>query len=55
MKLTSNPLAVIILVILFGSIGITSALGWWATECGQQAAVFTQGLPPQPACEHQTG
>lgn len=43
MKLTSNPLAVIILVILFGSIGITSALGWWATESSKQAAVFTQG------------
>lgn len=43
MKLTSKPLAVILLVILFGSIGITSALGWWATESTKQAAVFTEG------------
>lgn len=43
MKLTSKPLAVILLIILFGSIGVTSALGWWTTESTKQAAVFTEG------------
>jgi hypothetical protein len=43
MKLTSKPLAVIILVILFGSIGVTTALGWWSTESTKQAAKFTDG------------
>ena len=43
MKLTAKPLAVIILVILFGSIGITTALGWWSTKSTKQTAKFTDG------------
>lgn len=52
MKLTSKPLAIIIVVILFGSIGITTALGWWSTESRKQAATFTEGEfagQPNPA------
>lgn len=52
MKLTSKPLAIIILVILFGSIGITTALGWWSTESRKQAATFSEGEfagQPNPA------
>lgn len=52
MKLTSKPLAVILLVILFGSIGVTTALGWWSTESSKQAATFTEGEfagQPNPA------
>jgi hypothetical protein len=52
MKLTSKPLAIIIVVILFGSIGITTALGWWSTESLKQAATFTEGEfagQPNPA------
>jgi len=43
MKLTSKPLAVIILLILFGSISLTTALGWWSTESRKQAATFQSG------------
>ena len=52
MKLTSKPLAIIIVVILFGSIGITTALGWWSTENSKQVATFTEGEfagQPNPA------
>jgi len=43
MTLTSKPLAIIILVILFGGIAISSQLGWWATESSRQPARFTVG------------
>lgn len=43
MTLTSKPLAAIVLVILFGGILFTSAMGWWKTESTKQAAKFTTG------------
>ena len=43
MTLTSKPLAVIILVILFVGIAIGAALGAWQTESTKVAATFTDG------------
>ncbi len=43
MRLTSKPLAVIIVVILFGGILFSSALGWWQTENTKTAATYTEG------------
>lgn len=43
MRLTSKPLAVIILVVLFGGILFSSALGWWQTESSKEAATFAEG------------
>jgi hypothetical protein len=43
MTLTSKPLAAIVLVILFGGIFSSSALGWWQTESTKEAATFTEG------------
>jgi len=43
MTLTSKPLAVIVLVILFGGILFSSAMGWWLTESTKEAATFTGG------------
>ena len=52
MTLTSKPLAVIILVALFGGILFSSAMGWWQTESLKEAATFTEGEftgQPNPA------
>jgi len=52
MTLTSKPLAVIILVMLFGGILFSSGLGWWQTESSKEAATFTEGKfagQPNPA------
>ncbi len=43
MKLTSAPLAIIIVAVLFGGIGLTSALNWWQTESSKVPAVYTTG------------
>lgn len=43
MTLTSKPLAVIVVLILFGGILVSDALGWWKTESTKQAAVFATG------------
>jgi hypothetical protein len=43
MTLTSKPLAVLVLVILFGGILFSSAMGWWQTESTKEAATFTEG------------
>ena len=43
MTLTSKPLAVIVLVILFGGILFSSAMGWWLTESTKEAATFNEG------------
>jgi len=52
MTLESKPLAVIILVVLFGGILFSSALGWWQTESSKEAALITEGEfagQPDPA------
>jgi len=52
MTLTSKPLAVIILAVLFGGILFSSVLGWWRTESSKDAATFTEGEfagQPDPA------
>lgn len=43
MTITSKPLAFIVFVIMFGSIGISSAFGWWETESTKEPAKFTEG------------
>lgn len=43
MKLKSKPLAVILFVILFGSIAFTTAMNWWQTESNKVPAKFTEG------------
>ena len=43
MNLTSKTLAAIILVILFGGIVFSTAMGWWATESSKVAATYTEG------------
>ncbi|MEP7136402.1 MAG: hypothetical protein ABI904_15845 [Chloroflexota bacterium] len=43
MNLTSKPLAVIVLVIMFGGIFFSSAMGWWATESTKVPVTFTEG------------
>jgi len=43
MTLSSKPLAITILVILFGGILFSNALGWWQTESTKQAATFSKG------------
>jgi hypothetical protein len=43
MKLASKPLALAILVILFGGIMATTAMNWWKTESSKVPAVYTEG------------
>ena len=43
MTLTSKPLAALVVVILFGGIFFSSALGWWQTESTKEAAKITSG------------
>ena len=43
MTLTSKPLAVVVLVMLFGGIFFSSAMGWWATESTKEPVTFTEG------------
>jgi hypothetical protein len=43
MNLTSKPLAAIILIMLFGGISFTTAMGWWQTESTKQPATYTEG------------
>ena len=43
MTLTSKPLAVIVLVMMFGGISFSSAMGWWATESTKEPVTFTEG------------
>lgn len=43
MTLTSKPLAVIVLVLMFGGIAFSSAMGWWATESTKEPATYTEG------------
>jgi hypothetical protein len=43
MKLNSFPLAISIFILLFGGIGITSAMNWWQTESTKIPAKYTEG------------
>jgi hypothetical protein len=43
MTLTSKPLAFIVLIIMFGGIGLSSAIGWWETESTKEPAKYTEG------------
>ena len=43
MTLTSKPLAVIVLVTIFGGILFSSAMGWWATTSSKEPVTFTEG------------
>ena len=43
MKLKSIPLGILILVILFGGIGVTSAMNLWQTESSKIPARYTEG------------
>jgi hypothetical protein len=43
MMMTSKPLAVIILALIFGGILFSSAMGWWVTESTKVPVTFTEG------------
>ena len=43
MTLTSKPLATIVVVVLFGGVFFSSAMGWWQTESTKEAAKITAG------------
>ncbi len=43
MTLNSKALAVIIIVLLFGGIVLSSVLGWWQTESTKQPVTYTEG------------
>lgn len=43
MILTSKPLTLLLFVILFGGIALSSAMGWWATESTKEPTTFTEG------------
>ena len=43
MTLTSRPLAGIVIMVLFGGIMFTTAMGWWQTESSKLAATFSEG------------
>lgn len=43
MTLTSKPLAVMLLVLMFGGITFSSVLGWWATESTKVPITFAEG------------
>jgi hypothetical protein len=43
MTLTSKPLAIIIIAVMFGGIFFSSAAGWWQTESNKEAAVYSSG------------
>jgi hypothetical protein len=43
MTLTSKPLAALVVVIMFGGIFFSSAMGWWQTESTKEAAKFSSG------------
>jgi hypothetical protein len=47
MKLTAKPLAALIFVILFGWIGLTTALGWWQTKTTKEPVKFAEGIAGQ--------
>lgn len=43
MKLTSKPLAIILVVLMFAGIFFSKVQGWWETESTKEAAVYTEG------------
>jgi len=43
MTLTSKPLAVILLVVIFGGIAFSSTMGWWVTESTKIPVTYTEG------------
>jgi hypothetical protein len=52
MKLNSRAIAAIVLVIIFGGILVTTAMGYWQTESSKVPATFTEGEfagQPNPA------
>ncbi len=43
MTLTSKPLAILVVTILFGGILLSSAMGWWQTTSSKVAAAYAEG------------
>lgn len=43
MNLTSKPLAIVVLVLMFGGISFSSFMGWWETESTKEPATYTEG------------
>ena len=43
MTLTSKPLAFLVFIIMFGGIGVSTAIGWWETESTKEPAKYTEG------------
>jgi hypothetical protein len=43
MTISSKPLAILIVVLMFGGIALSSAFGWWQTESSKVPAAYTDG------------
>lgn len=43
MRLNSFTLAILIVTLIFGGIGISTVMNWWQTETTKEVAVFTEG------------
>lgn len=43
MRLTSKPLGLIVLAVIFGGIAFSAWMGWWQTESTKIPVVFTEG------------
>ncbi|MBN8658474.1 MAG: hypothetical protein J0M11_22250 [Anaerolineae bacterium] len=43
MILTSKPLTLLLFMIMFGGIALSSVMGWWATESTKEPTTFTEG------------
>lgn len=43
MELKAKPLGIIVIVVLFGSIGLTTAAGWWRSYPGKTPTTFATG------------
>ncbi len=43
MRLTSKPLAAILLLVIFGGVLLTDAFNWWSTETSKVPATFSDG------------
>lgn len=43
MTISSKALAIIVLVMMFGGIFFSSAMGWWITESTKEPVTFTEG------------
>lgn len=43
MKIKATTMALLVLILIFGGIGLTSALGWWSTTTSKQPVRYAEG------------